>query len=614
MRSIKQSARAVVFIMLICIAMLLSSCKDKNNGGNISNNGNNTADASGVQSSDSHIEITKFTAGYLTEAEFISGFEEESINEDVSFPGNENAYMVIDFTYKVQKEIESGNNITLETLFPGRGVLDITIEQAPTSGIEEIESTDGTHLSTAFRLQEGVGETKSVRVILRLMPISGGEVAFRLMLGATDGIGISGANVLYKTINTGEPRLIYEINPDGKSYSVAKGISIIKKAVIPEHLKDGLPVTAIKDGAFSGCGILESVMLSDKITSIGASAFKGCTKLKEISISDSVRSIGVSAFEGCTSLVELVIPDGVKDIGASAFKNCIYLKEISVGTSVEAIGNDAFYECNTLDIANIGDVASWCRISFASPTANPLKYTSKIYLNGEQATRLDIPDGVSKIESYAFYNCSTITELVIPSSVSSVGTDAFYFCPIKVATAPPAALASIPRGYLESLIIDGSGKVTDCRASNLVSVVIKGTVESIGREAFMSCGKLSEVIIYEGVKTIENEAFFACPSLTAIVIPDSVTGIGSEAFACVYGLTSVVIGSGVKYIGAFAFRKCESLESIYYRGTESEWNDITVDSANSEINSAAIYYYSESAPEADGSYWHYDENGEIVIC
>ncbi len=602
--------KLLAVLMLLCITVLLPSCKEKSNNNDDTDNNNASA---GTDNGDSHIEITDFTVGYLSEAEFIGGFEDGSIDEDVSFPGSENAYMVIDFTYKVHKEIESGKSITLETLFPGRGVLDITIEEAPTSGIEEVESTDGTHLSTSFRLEAGVGESESVRVILRLMPVSGGEVSFRLMLGATEGIDISGASVIYKTINTGEARLIYEINPDGKSYSVAKGISIIKKAVIPEKLNDGLPVTAIKGGAFSGCGILESAILPGGITSIGASAFKGCTKLKEVRISDSVESIGESAFEGCTSLTELAIPNGVKDIGASAFKNCIYLKEISVGTSVESIGNDAFYECNTLDIARIGDIAAWCRISFASPTANPLKYTSKMYLNGEHVTKLIIPDGVTVIGRYAFYNCSTVTSLEIPASVTSVGEDAFYFCPIRVATAPPSALSAIPRGYLESLIIHGSGRVTDCRAANLASVVIEGTVESIGSEAFMSCGRLTDVTISEGVKTIENEAFFDCSSLKSIVIPDSVTSIGKEAFGCAYSLTSVVIGSGVEYIGAYAFWKCDSLESVYYRGTESDFKNISINSDNAELNAAALYYYSEAEPADEGNYWHYDENGEIAV-
>ncbi|MBE6634999.1 MAG: leucine-rich repeat domain-containing protein [Ruminococcaceae bacterium] len=611
MRSVKQTARAAAIIMLLCIALMLSSCKDKNNNGN-ADSGNGAGDVFDVGGADSHIEITKFTAGYLTEAEFIGGYEDGNIDEDVSFPGAENAYMVIDFTYKVQKETDSGKYITLETLFPGRGVLDITIEEAPTSGIEEIESTDGTHLATSFRLQASVGESESVRVILRLMPISGGEVPFRLMLGATEGIDVGGSNVIYKTINTGEARLIYEINPDGKSYSVAKGISIIRKAVIPEKLNDGLPVTAIKDGAFLGCGFLESVILPNGLVSIGADCFKGCTKLTEVSISEGVKSIGASAFEGCTSLIELEIPDGVEEIGASAFARCIYLKEISLGSAIGSIGNDAFYDCGTLDIVNVADIAAWCGISFASPTANPLKYTSKIYLNGEQVTRLVIPEGVIKIGDYAFYNCSAITELVIPAGVSSVGADAFYLCPVKEVTAPPAALSEIPRGYLESLRIHGSGRVTDCRAENLVSVVIEGTVESIGSEAFMSCKRLADVTICEGVKTIENEAFFECSALTGIVIPDSVTSIGREAFGCVYSLSSVVIGSGVEYIGAYAFWRCDSLEKVYYRGTASEWNGISIDSSDSELNSAARYYYSETA--SDGSCWHYDENGEIVIC
>ena len=43
-----------------------------------------------------------------------------------------------------------------------------------------------------------------------------------------------------------------------------------------------------------------------------------------------------------------------------------------------------------------------------------------------------IPDGVTKIEAYAFAGCSGITSIEIPDSVKSIGFDAFYRCPVLV--------------------------------------------------------------------------------------------------------------------------------------------------------------------------------------
>ena len=47
---------------------------------------------------------------------------------------------------------------------------------------------------------------------------------------------------------------------------------------------------------------------------------------------------------------------------------------------------------------------------------------------------------------------------------------------------------------------------------------------------------------------------------------------------------------------------------------------IEINDGNSKLTSASLYYYSESEPSLnddgtayDGNYWHYDENGEIVV-
>lgn len=77
-------------------------------------------------------------------------------------------------------------------------------------------------------------------------------------------------------------------------------------------------------------------------------------------------------------------------------------------------------------------------------------------------------------------------------------------------------------------------------------------------------------------------------------------------------LTSITISEGVKTIGDYAFYGT-GLTNVYYTGSEEEWNDISIDSYNDKLTKATRYYYSETAPTTEGNFWHYDENGEIVI-
>ena len=156
------------------------------------------------------------------------------------------------------------------------------------------------------------------------------------------------------------------------------------------------------------------------------------------------------------------------------------------------------------------------------------------------------------------------------------------------------------------------GLVSNC--SSLTSVAIPDSVTSIGDWAFYYCSSLTSVVIGDSVTSIGEYAFSVCDSLTSVVIPDSVMSIGSYAFEYCYNLTSVVIGDSVTKIGSYAFEKCSSLTNVYYKGSGvHEWNWISIGWVNDYLTNAERYYYSESQPTASGNYWHYDENGKVVV-
>ena len=66
--------------------------------------------------------------------------------------------------------------------------------------------------------------------------------------------------------------------------------------------------------------------------------------------------------------------------------------------------------------------------------------------------------------------------------------------------------------------------------SNVRSIVIPGTVNTIEAYAFVECFHLESVILCEGVTSIEKEAFSCCNNLANISIPSSVTYIEYRAF------------------------------------------------------------------------------------
>ena len=276
----------------------------------------------------------------------------------------------------------------------------------------------------------------------------------------------------------------YEISADGKSYTIIGIGSILSTDIVIPSTYNGLPVTAIGDSVFYGCGTIKSITMPDSLTSIGWGAFSGCASLESITIPDSVTEIGDGVFGYCTSLTSITIPDSVTEIGDGVFGTCISLKRVTIGDSVTSIGNSAFSYCSSL-------------------------------------TSITIPDGVTSIGEGAFDGCSALEY--------NTYDNALY-------------LGNENNPYV-ALIKPVNEDITDCQINNETKVIGGG-------------------------------AFSYCTSLTSITIPDSVTYMGDAAFEGCTSLTSITIPDSVTYIGDRAFIDCTSLKTVYYAGSEQDWEKI----------------------------------------
>ena len=278
------------------------------------------------------------------------------------------------------------------------------------------------------------------------------------------------------------------------------GCSSLTSITIPEG------VTTIGSRAFEGCSSLISITIPEGVTSIGDDVFHGCSNLTSITILEGVTTIGSGAFEGCSSLTSITIPEGVTSIGYGAFEDCSSLTSITIPEGVTTIGSGAFEGCSSLTNVYAKSIEGWLGISFynwSGSRNNPMFYASNLYFDGVLAKDITIPEGVTSIGDYAFYNCSSLNSITIPESVTYIGDYAFYNC------------------------------------SSLTSLTVPEGVTSIGNYAFYGCSSLTNMTILEGVTHIGNAAFENCSSLTSITIPDSLTSIGGYVFDYCRSLTNV---------------------------------------------------------------------------
>ena len=304
-------------------------------------------------------------------------------------------------------------------------------------------------------------------------------------------------------------------------------------------------VTSIGEGAFMACTGLTKVSIPNSVTEIGSSAFSDCTGLTSITIPNSVTSIGYYAFSGCTGLIEvnynaenctsmgsssypvfsgctnlktLNLGNEVKNIPRFAFMNCSGLTSVTIPNSVTSIGNFAFDSCSGMTEVNISDLSAWCKIEFDGVYANPLYYATKLKLNGSEITDLVIPNNITKIKNYVFYNCTGLTSVTIPNSLTAIGSSAFYGCTglKEVNIADLSAWCKINFNSSSSNPLYYAG-ILKLNGEEITNLVIPNNISQIKDYAFYNCDGLTSVTICKSVTRIGERAFMTCKHLNTIV-------------------------------------------------------------------------------------------------
>jgi len=288
------------------------------------------------------------------------------------------------------------------------------------------------------------------------------------------------------------------------------------------------------------------------------------SQITNITIPNSITSIENSAFRGFTNLTAINVDSG--NANYSSEQGVLYNKNKStlinypagktgttftIPNSVTSIEDYAFYECDSLTSINV-DSGNANYSSDQGVLYNKNKTTLVKYPEGKTGTTFTIPNSVTSIGNFAFYNCSSLASVTIPNGVTSIGDYAFYNC-------SSLASVTIPNG------VTSIGDYTFYNCSSLASVTIPNGVTSIGNVAFYNCSSLTSVTIPNGVTYIQLGTFEYCSSLASVTIPNSVISIWDRAFdRC--ALTSVTIPNSVISIGRDAFN-VYSLTSVKFEGT-----------------------------------------------
>ena len=193
------------------------------------------------------------------------------------------------------------------------------------------------------------------------------------------------------------------------------------------ELKYFTGLTNINDNAFSYSSLME-ITLPASVTEIKWSAFEGAY-ISTIVLPDGLKVIESGAFEYCDNLTAFNFGDNITSIGESAFFACSNLATVTFGSCKPTFGNGAFSRCTKLSGIIVKDIVAWCSYNHGTNDTNPMYYAHHIYNeDGTELTDLTIPDNVTAIGPYAFYQCTGLRSVTFHNNVRSVGRSAFSDC------------------------------------------------------------------------------------------------------------------------------------------------------------------------------------------
>ena len=253
-------------------------------------------------------------------------------------------------------------------------------------------------------------------------------------------------------------------------------------------------------------------------------AFNGMNKVTTINLNGTVTAIGDRAFYGCSKLTPIVVPNTVTSIGSNAFYGCNALTSLTL----PFLGPSATAEANRTMGYLFG--TSGYPSGLTTITISGGSLDEGAFQNMSQLVRVNLPEGLSSIPASAFEGCSNLVKmnsdeyLAVPSLVTYIGANAFKGC-------SSITIVDLPDGL--TLIADG---------------------------------------LFQGATSIDRINGRA-PGVFAL--PDAVTSIGDDAFNGVSGLVHVVLPAALQTVATDAFRGCENLAHVYYRGSSSQWNNLS---------------------------------------
>lgn len=196
-----------------------------------------------------------------------------------------------------------------------------------------------------------------------------------------------------------------------------------------------------------------------------------------------------------------------------------------------------------------------------------------------------LPEGVERIDDYAFANFYGIKNITLPSTVKSIGRYAFMNSSLGEVIVVPDSVSVIEEGAfsetrVNKVVLPKSLKVINKNtfsSSSISEINVPSSVIEINEGAFANCNKLKSIVLPSSlrkigfrvfrqcnglkivdmslcnVENLEDEMFFSCSNLSSVELPYNLKKIGNSVFGACSRLENLHIPDSVEEIGIYSF-------------------------------------------------------------
>jgi hypothetical protein len=161
---------------------------------------------------------------------------------------------------------------------------------------------------------------------------------------------------------------------------------------------------------------------------------------------------------------------------------------------------------------------------------------------------ITLPNSIKYI-GFGAFSYSNIASLTLPESVDSIGAAAFRDCHYLTEFTLPKGLR-----ILDTTVFYGCYDLTKV-------TILSPFLTEIPDDTFFKCTSLSDITLPESITSLGAGAFYYTSNLSSLNIPNSVNKIGNQCFAA-SGITSIVIPDEVTELPGAMFSGCSKLKSI----------------------------------------------------